>query len=211
MREDALTSTAPGNDNEYDGVARFLHWATAVFVIVLIGLGVVMTNVNGGDSTLLHRAHVGLGLLLTFATIFRIGWRLAHRSPPAPPMPTWRRVAYGATHAGLQLGLLAIAATGVSILVVNEMAPIPGAIEPSELEDGPANTAHLLATIGFVVLVLVHVLGVLAHQRTRGDVLSRMRGPFPGRASGPKSSAARSETATAVRVARRRRLDPRAR
>ncbi len=43
--------TLRSNELTYGMLARWLHWASAGLIVVLIGLGLTMTRINSGDSS----------------------------------------------------------------------------------------------------------------------------------------------------------------
>lgn len=165
LRSDHLT---------YGTLARGLHWASAALIMVLIVLGLTMTRINAGDNTTLYRIHVAIGLLVAVLTIIRVIWRFTEPSPVPPPMPPWRQKLYIANHYALYVGLLALAVTGIATLLTNDLTPFPPDVVASEVDDVRAGDAHFVLALVYTALLVMHVVGVLAYQRSRGDVLSRM-------------------------------------
>ena len=95
----------------YSAVAILLHWASALAVLVLIGLGLTMTHAVLAPlrQFQLYQWHKSVGLTVLALTLLRLGWRLAHRPPPLPAtLPARERAGAHAAHAllyGLLLGL----------------------------------------------------------------------------------------------------------
>ncbi len=166
--------TARSTDTHYGAAARALHWVSAALVLALVPLGLIMTRVDGGDNTTMYRIHVAVGLLVAALTIVRVGWRLVEPSPATPPMPTWRRRLYLANHYSLYLGLFALAVTGIVVLVSNDMTPLPTDVVAADVDDVRAGDAHFALAIVYTALFLMHIVGVLSYQRSKGDVLTRM-------------------------------------
>ena len=162
------------NHDRYGSVAVGFHWASAVLVLGQLALGLSMTRVNGGDNDAMYRVHVGLGMVITLLTIARAGWRVVEPSPRTPPMPEWRRIVYVANHAAFYVVLLALAGGGLAILIGSEITPMPWAVDAAAVEDGRARDAHFILALIFSALFVMHVIGVVSYQRTKGDVFSRM-------------------------------------
>ncbi len=84
----------------YSGTAVLLHWLAAVIILILLGLGFVMTGMPDGNIELkfkLYQLHKSCGILLLLLAIIRLGWRF--RSPPPAPVVTgWMRRIAAATH-----------------------------------------------------------------------------------------------------------------
>ena len=160
--------------DRYGAVARGLHWVSALLILVLIVLGVAMTRVNGGDNTTMYRVHVTIGLLVAVLTIVRAVWRFLEPTPDPPPMSAWRRRLFVANHYALYVGLFALAATGIATLTTNGLAPFPPEVIAAEVDDVAAGDAHFAIALIYIGLFVMHIVGVLTYQRTKGDVLSKM-------------------------------------
>lgn len=69
---------------QYFGLASIiLHWVSAIAIIFLFALGLYMTSLSYYDDWY-HKGpslHVSIGLLLFFATLLRILWRLINTTP----------------------------------------------------------------------------------------------------------------------------------
>lgn len=69
--------------NSYGWLAIGLHWLMALAIFGMFALGLWMTDLNYYDAWY-HRApelHKSIGMLLLFALIFRLGWRLINVRP----------------------------------------------------------------------------------------------------------------------------------
>lgn len=71
--------------------ARWLHWGTAIAILVEVPVGYVMARTYGPGGVGYEDLHITasqihhtIGLLMIAAFFFRAGWRIAH---PAPPLP----------------------------------------------------------------------------------------------------------------------------
>lgn len=162
------------NQDRYGTIAVGLHWASAALVLVQVGLGLAMTRIGDGDIDAMYRVHVGIGLTIALLTIGRVVWRIVEPSPETPPMPDWRRLIYVANHAAFYVVLLALSTGGILMLVTSDVAPLPTSVDAMSVDDGRLRDGHFLLSLVFSGLFIMHVAGVVAYQRTKGDVLSRM-------------------------------------
>ncbi len=162
------------SQDRYGTVAVGLHWASAALVLAQLTMGLTMTRINDGDNDLMYRAHVGVGMLIALLTIGRVVWRVIEPSPRTPPMPEWRRVAYIANHGAFYVVLFALASTGIATLIASDLTPLPWTVEAAAIEDGRARDNHFVMALVFSALFVMHVVGVVTYQRTKGDVFSRM-------------------------------------
>lgn len=133
-----------------------------------------MTRLNGGDNDVMYRIHVGVGMLIALLTIGRAVWRLVEPSPRTPPMPEWRRAVYLANHATFYVVLLALAGGGLAILITSDITPLHWAVDAATVEAGRARDSHFSLALVFSALFVMHVVGVVSYQRTKGDVFARI-------------------------------------
>ncbi len=160
--------------DRYGTVAVGLHWASALLVLGEVALGLSMTRLGDGDTDVLYQIHVGVGLVIALLTIGRVVWRLVEPSPSTPPMPGWRRIVYVANHAAFYVVLLALAVVGIAMLVASDVSPFPTSVDAASVDDGRLRDLHFRLALVFSGLFIMHVIGVVTYQRTKGDVFSRM-------------------------------------
>lgn len=165
-----------GSTSGYSGLIQALHWTSALLILTMIGLGLVMTRI--GESALqqnLYNVHIGIGLLVLGLTAGRIGALVLRRWPDPPAgLSPMNRKAFVATHVLLYLALIGLIGSGVSMLLLSNLPVIPGGVTPDAIEDVPPRFVHNVLSKAFIILLLVHVGGVVRHQLTKGDTLSRM-------------------------------------
>lgn len=159
-------------------ISRLIHWAMALGIIGMLGLGTYIENMEPGLSNLwlygLHKS-VGLTLLLMFA--LRMIW---HRlSPPPAPLPAarWKEALAKAVHHSLYVLMLLVpltgwigsAATGIDVqlwgISLPRIAPV------SEVWDEGAFLAHAVLTKLLLLALLLHIGGAL---KRRDGTLRRM-------------------------------------
>ncbi len=81
----------------YTVVARALHWAIAVLIILNLALGFAHDALPKDWAVM--SVHKSIGLTVLALTLVRIGWRLTHPAPRLPAaLPAWEKGAAHATH-----------------------------------------------------------------------------------------------------------------
>ena len=73
------------SERGYTATARFLHWLTAVLVIIMIPIGLAMANFDFGPAQdTLYHLHRSIGAVLLPIMIIRLIYRLTNPPPPLP-------------------------------------------------------------------------------------------------------------------------------
>ena len=100
----------------YSATARFLHWATAMLVVVafVFGPGGSEQRVYSAARDFDRQLHETLGICVFLLTLARLAWRAFDAAPQEPPMPAWMRRAAKGGHGLLFLLLLAVPLTAVT-------------------------------------------------------------------------------------------------
>jgi cytochrome b561 len=84
---------------QWGTASRWLHWAFAVGLAVMVGLGLWMTDLPTGlRKVRYYSLHKSIGLTLLALVVIRLLWRLAERRPELPPMRLWQRRAAELVH-----------------------------------------------------------------------------------------------------------------
>lgn len=173
----------------YDVVSRLFHWVTVLIVLVMIPVGLYMTQDGIPKTTQdpLFILHKGLGAVFLVVILARIGWRLFHPPPPLPSsIPRAQRLAAKAVHAGLYVFLLVMAVSGYvrvmtggfPIELLNALG-IPPLLPKVEAVSKVASAIHATAKNGLILLIAMHVAAAAYHGLLRRDgVFSRMWPPL---------------------------------
>lgn len=166
----------------YSGGAIVLHWLLALALAFQLALGFVMPRDASGFA--LFQLHKSVGITVLLLTLVRIGWRLAHKAPPAVEGGVGGMLAK-AVHALLYVFMLGAPLTGwalVSTATIKMPTLVFGVLPWPHLPLGaaihePMEELHeLLAWMGLALIVL-HILGALRHQFLIKDNLLRRMGP----------------------------------
>lgn len=180
----------------YSAVAILLHWASALSVLVLIGLGLTMTHAALAPlrQFQLYQWHKSVGVTVLALTVLRLLWRLTHRPPPHPVgMPARERRAAAAAHHLLYLLLVGLPLTGWAVVSLSPFniptvlyglvpwphLPLAAHVPDPAAAEGLLKQVHALGAWFLAALLAVHVAAALRHHfLLRDDVLRRM---LPGR------------------------------
>src|SRR3954470_448137 len=96
---DTATRIAAGDDGtNYDGVAIFLHWTTALLVLAQFTLGETWDWFAKPTRELMENTHMSFGVLLTFAVAARLAWRFMPGHQMSSLEAGWIRLASKGTH-----------------------------------------------------------------------------------------------------------------
>lgn len=172
----------------YGVVARMLHWLTVLLVLVMVPVGLIMTQeLPRATQNTLFILHKGLGPVVFVVVLLRLGWRLVNPPPPLPAsMPDLQRRVAGFVHAGLYLFLIVMAvsgyvrvvAGGFPIELLNTLGVPPLLVKNEPLAE-TAKAIHAAAKFGLVGLIGMHVAAAAYHGIVKRDgVISRMWPPY---------------------------------
>lgn len=185
-----LDLTAPSgglSDAErYSRGAVLLHWTLAALIIVNLVTGLVGANVEGP----MHRAaldcHKPLGVAILLLSLVRLGWRLGHRPPPAPPwLASWEAGLAKLVHGAFYLVMIIQPLSGwwLSSAVPKRhpfgwagVFDIPFLPTPQSMAAaGVAHSLHVWIGFSTLALLALHLAGVVKHQvLDRHNALGRM-------------------------------------
>ncbi|MES2149670.1 MAG: cytochrome b [Pseudomonadota bacterium] len=169
----------------YGSVSRLNHWIGALFVLLLLAIGLYFDELPKGDErSFVRKLHIAVGTIGIVFLLFRVFWRLRSPSPlPVPQKPAMMLLAR-AVHGLLLTGIVLLAISGPLIqwsggrpFGVFNLLLIPSPFPPFESWKDGLEEFHAFVADGMLVLIGLHVLGVLKHQFIdRDKLLSRMTG-----------------------------------
>jgi cytochrome b561 len=174
----------------YGTVSRLFHWITVLMVLVMIPVGLTMTQeIPRSVQDPLFILHKGLGPVLFVVVLLRLVWRQFNPPPPLPEdIPPLQRRAAELVHYGLYALLIVMAVSGYVRVTTggfpNEFLNalgIPPLFSKHEEVSRIASTIHATAKYGLILLIGMHVAAAAYHGIVRRDgVFSRMWPPFSG-------------------------------
>lgn len=179
----AATRIAAGDDRtRYDGFAIALHWATALLVVTLFGLGQTWEWASRPTRHTMVTAHMSLGILLTAIILVRIAWRLMPGHQVRAATSGLVELASKAVHYLLYAMLATQAVLGFVLRWSgNEAMSFFGLQIPPLIPTVSRATNHLIGDVhnyvGWAIIVVAgaHAAAALFHHYAlRDDVLWRM-------------------------------------
>ena len=177
--------TRTGTPERWSFASIALHWASALVILALIGIGWAMLRLFDAATRFdLYQLHKSLGVLALALYAARLAARALTKAPPPFPGPAWEMSAARLTHVALY------ALTGAAILagwLTASSAPLPIPTIVFGLFPWPdiaprdptvfwvASTAHAWAAYGLVALVALHAGAAVKHAVwDRDGVMRRM-------------------------------------
>jgi cytochrome b561 len=168
----------------YSAPAKWFHWLTALLVLILIPVGIAMTNMSDGAAkNNLYEYHKSFGITVWVIAALRVAYRLAKGAPPPDPsLSGFQRTASNTVHMLLYIlvflmPVLGFAGTSMCCSPVNLFFtwPVPIQLSGSEATVNAIFTLHKLGGILLAILVIGHIGAAFYHALVKGDgVLSRM-------------------------------------
>ncbi|MGG9998831.1 cytochrome b [Pseudovibrio ascidiaceicola] len=168
----------------YSVMAKTYHWIVAILVLIMVPMGLVMTDLGPGAlQNTLYFYHKSIGILLFLLVVLRL---LQHWITPAPPPPASLapvlRIVSRSVHGLLYLVLIANPILGwIGLSLYGAPMPFFGLFDlPSIVpQNRPASESVLdfHATVGvvFAWLITLHILGALYHWLIAKDgIIERM-------------------------------------
>lgn len=174
------------SNKNYGIIAIFLHWVMAIFIFILIGLGLYMVSLpEVGFSTLKVRLifiHKELGMWVFFLAIVRTLWRLGNKIPSLPEeMSVLQKFFAHSMHQILYLYLFALPLTG---WIMSSAGQFPVFFFGFKLPDIVAYnynnfilylSLHKYLAYSLIALLILHIGAALFHYFYYKDkILQRM-------------------------------------
>ena len=208
MTVDTLQPAAPAvaPQQRYTAVAIALHWAIALMIIGLIGVGWYMENLLGdapadrAQYQTIVQLHKSFGITVLLLSVARIAWRIMNPPPKEPPMPDWQAMASRTVHILFYILIIAMPLSGWIMAsasgafetryfgTVDIRLPVIPTLDAGTREglENAAGSAHSLMAWVIVGLLVLHVGGALKHQFVDSDgLMARMAPGVFGRTAGP--------------------------
>ncbi|SEF56437.1 cytochrome b [Billgrantia desiderata] len=167
-------------------VSIALHWLSALTIVGLFVLGWWMTGLGYFDPwyNLAPWWHRSLGMLLLFATLLRILWRLFQPTPQAQGS-RFERIAAHLGHIALYVLMLTVMISGYLIstargrgISVFDWFEVPALISGLPNQASIAGDIHWYSALALMLLAAGHTMAALKHHFIdRHDTVLRMLNP----------------------------------
>lgn len=174
------------NDN-YDTLAKSLHWLMALMIIALWCVGLVLEDLPKGDfKGQMFAVHKGIGVIVLVLTVVRLAWRATHPAPALPnSMGGTEQLAAKAGHLALYGLMILIPVAGILMSqaggrpVVVAGLTLPTLVGKDEGLHEVFEEAHAILAWILALVLAGHVGAALRHHfMLKDNVLRRM---LPGR------------------------------
>jgi cytochrome b561 len=174
------------NDN-YDTLAKSLHWLMALMIIALWCVGLVLEDLPKGDfKGQMFAVHKGIGVIVLVLTVVRLAWRATHPAPALPnSMGDTEQLAAKAGHLALYGLMILIPVAGILMSqaggrpVVVAGLTVPTLVGKDEGLHEVFEEAHAILAWILALVLAGHVGAALRHHfMLKDNVLRRM---LPGR------------------------------
>jgi cytochrome b561 len=175
--------TTSGETKPYAPVAVLLHWALALLIISMVGLGWYMMSIEEDPGSVWYfNLHKSIGLLIAGLVALRLVWRLGHAPSRLPASVTpWQASASSVGHKLLYGAMVAMPLFGIVGSMLSKKGliffgtPLPRVFEPNHDLAEIFFGAHSVTTWILVALICLHVLAALKHLLVDKDgVFQRM-------------------------------------
>lgn len=172
------------SDSAYSGLAKLIHWLSALTIVALFVLGLWMTGLTYYDPWYQdsQTLHIGIGFCLVCLTFFRAFYKIFTHFPSALPAPKWQTVVAHSIHGVFYLLIFAMFVTGYFIesakgqgLNVFGLFEIPAIVDDIDNLEDTMGEIHEWIAFSIIGLALVHALAAFKHHFIDRDAtLKRM-------------------------------------
>jgi cytochrome b561 len=171
-----MTRSAPDGVRTYNGVAKTLHWALAVLIVLQLGIGAIMPEIHKDTRPDGEIAwHLSVGVLIVLLVAARVVWRFVRPPTGIERDRGWTRRLASATHFLLYALMIIVPLLGWANASSRDWVVGIGRLHLPSLMPAGSHLGHELGDIHgdlAVVLAIViglHVLAGLYHQFVRRD------------------------------------------
>lgn len=173
----------------YRRPAMVLHWAIALLIVFMAGLGWYMMSIEDDPGSVwFFDLHKSFGLVLALMVLTRLLWRLTHRPDVLPShVPRWQVRLAGGTQLLLYVLMVLIPLTGyLGASYSKNGVQFFGTVTPQWALPNHDRaeqffSVHSVLIWVLIVLVALHVAGALKHLLLNRDgVFQRMWFSAPG-------------------------------
>lgn len=158
---------------DYNQVAKILHWLMALMIITLLAVGFYMHDLPREDALrpTLYMLHKASGMLVLFLVAVRLLWRLTHKPPSLNRYSGLVKKAATVSHFSLYVLMFAIPLSGFLMSTAGgHPVNFFGLFEFPLLFDKNKNLGEIFSELheifAFVLIgiLLLHVVGAIKHR-----------------------------------------------
>ena len=169
----------------YGPVSRLNHWIGALFVLLLLGIGLYFSDMpRGAEKSWWRSLHIAIGTIAILFLLFRVFWRARSTSPQDLPQARSLQRLSHIVHTLLLVAIVVMVVSGPLIqwlggrpFGIFDLVKFPSPIPKSEIWHDRMEVLHGWTAWAIIYLVGLHLLGVIKHQFVdRDNILRRMTG-----------------------------------
>lgn len=162
--------------NRYGWVAMLFHWAMALLILAMLGLGLYMDGLPVSLAKLkLYGWHKELGILILFLVVLRTVWSCVNIVPVLPP-PYWQQLAARALHLAFYgfmfvlpiTGWCMSSASGVPVSFFG-LFVLPDFVAPNKQLGHLFRVVHGWLAYGLIAAIVSHAAAALWHHFIQND------------------------------------------
>lgn len=154
---------------------RVVHWTRAAIIIVLLAVGILMTNVADdfpGKFSMLYPNHKQFGILVLILVVVQLVLRGRGGVPEPAALKPWEQTIFAITHKLFYVLMIAVPVAGYGLSstypesdgVPFFFTSLPELLPKDEAASGVFAAAHAILAYGLLALVALHVAGVVKHR-----------------------------------------------
>ena len=153
-------------------LSRFFHWVSAIWIMGLIGLGLVMVNLvtASGKKFELYQMHKSYGFIFGIVLIARVVWKIFADRPKTLSTAFINKAAVVNQHLMLFMTFLlilsgyALVSFSIIPIPINVLGwNVPYLLSPDMVSEKTATAVHHYIAYALTSLILVHSFAALFH------------------------------------------------
>jgi cytochrome b561 len=171
----------------YGTITKTLHWVTAILVLLMLALGIYMTDVEEmATKLMLYNRHKSLGVLVLALTLLRVLWHLYSKKPAyVESLKPWEKRTAHVVHTFLYIALLGMPMTGWLMSSAAGRAvsffglfTLPDLVGQDKALGGIFRETHEILSDFLMAAIALHVAGALKHHFIDKDITLKRMLPF---------------------------------
>ena len=155
---------------EYGLISKFLHWVSAILLLVQIPLGFYLVDLDFGLERInIESFHVIIGLSIFYLVILRLLSKIINPTPKLDPnIFKGQKFLAKLNHILLYVAILSITISGIlkklfngeTLVIFFKEFKIQDNFELAEL----FYDAHVFSNYFIIVLIIIHIMAVVVHK-----------------------------------------------
>ena len=162
---------------EYGLISKFLHWVSAILLLVQIPLGFYLVDLDFGTERIsIENIHVVIGLSIFYLVIFRLIYKIINPTPKLDPsIFKGQKILAKLNHLLLYVTILLITVSGIlkklfngeTLVIFFKKIRIQDNFELGEL----FYEIHIFSNYLLIALIFIHLIAVITHKLFFNDNL----------------------------------------